>query len=101
MDFCPDCGGCRKTVLWSAATGILFFARGPRKKPKKASAAAHEIPAGDRFMKKYSAFAVAREALRHHTECSGLGASGSQETPIDVIIVGAADWSGGTAYYFG
>ncbi|QIE44965.1 sarcosine oxidase subunit beta family protein [Pseudohalocynthiibacter aestuariivivens] len=52
-------------------------------------------------MKKYSAFAVAREALRYHTGWDRAWASPEPRAKYDVIIVGAGGHGLATAYYLG
>ncbi len=52
-------------------------------------------------MKKYSAFAVAREALRHHTGWERAWASPEPRAKYDVIIIGAGGHGLATAYYLG
>lgn len=52
-------------------------------------------------MKRYSAFAVAREALRNHTGWERAWASPEPKKKYDVIIVGAGGHGLATAYYLG
>ncbi len=52
-------------------------------------------------MKKYSAFAVAREALRHHTGWQRAWRDAQPKKRYDVIIVGAGGHGLATAYYLG
>ena len=52
-------------------------------------------------MKRYSAFAVAREALRFHTGWERAWASPEPKRKYDVIIVGAGGHGLATAYYLG
>ncbi|RKF16653.1 sarcosine oxidase subunit beta family protein [Roseovarius spongiae] len=52
-------------------------------------------------MKKYSAFAVAREALRQHTGWERAWASPEPRAKYDVIIIGAGGHGLATAYYLG
>jgi len=52
-------------------------------------------------MKRYSAFAVAREALRNHTGWQRAWASPEPRAKYDVIIVGAGGHGLATAYYLG
>ena len=52
-------------------------------------------------MKRYSAFAIAREALRHHSGWERAWASPEPKRKYDVIIVGAGGHGLATAYYLG
>ena len=52
-------------------------------------------------MKRYSAFAIAREALRHHTGWDRAWANPEPKASYDVIIVGAGGHGLATAYYLG
>src|SRR6056297_1461872 len=52
-------------------------------------------------MKRYSAFAVAREALRNHMGWERAWASPEPKKKYDVIIVGAGGHGLATAYYLG
>ncbi|MEX3015377.1 sarcosine oxidase subunit beta family protein [Gymnodinialimonas hymeniacidonis] len=52
-------------------------------------------------MRKYSAFAVAREAFRHHKGWERAWASPEPKASYDVIIVGAGGHGLATAYYLG
>ncbi|WP_278922413.1 MULTISPECIES: sarcosine oxidase subunit beta family protein [Pseudophaeobacter] len=52
-------------------------------------------------MKRYSAFAVAREALRYHTGWERAWRSPAPKPHYDVIIVGAGGHGLATAYYLG
>ena len=52
-------------------------------------------------MKKYSAFAVAREALRDHTGWERAWRSPEPRSKYDVIIIGAGGHGLATAYYLG
>ncbi len=52
-------------------------------------------------MKRYSAFAVAREALRHHTGWERAWRSPAPKARYDVVIVGAGGHGLATAYYLG
>ncbi len=52
-------------------------------------------------MKRYSAFAVAREALRHHSGWERAWRSPKPKARYDVIIVGAGGHGLATAYYLG
>mgnify|MGYP005989125729 FL=1 len=52
-------------------------------------------------MKRYSAFAVAREAFRHHTGWERAWAKPTIKSKYDVIIVGAGGHGLATAYYLG
>ena len=52
-------------------------------------------------MKRYSAFAIAREALRRHTGWERAWASPEPRASYDVIIVGAGGHGLATAYYLG
>ncbi len=52
-------------------------------------------------MKRYSVFAVAREALRHHTGWQRAWASRVPARRYDVVIVGAGGHGLATAYYLG
>ena len=52
-------------------------------------------------MKKYSAFAVAREAMRHHTGWPRAWRDAQPKKRYDVIIVGAGGHGLATAYYLG
>ncbi|NNF25050.1 MAG: sarcosine oxidase subunit beta family protein [Rhodobacteraceae bacterium] len=52
-------------------------------------------------MQRYSAFAVAREALRNHTGWTRAWASRAPRSKYDVIIVGAGGHGLATAYYLG
>jgi len=52
-------------------------------------------------MKRYSAFAIAREALRFHTGWDRAWASPAPKKRYDVVIVGAGGHGLATAYYLG
>src|SRR5690606_16204118 len=52
-------------------------------------------------MKRYSAFAVAREAFRQHTGWTRAWASPEPRPSYDVIIIGAGGHGLATAYYLG
>ena len=52
-------------------------------------------------MKRYSAFAIAREALRHHSGWERAWRSPEPKAKYDVIIVGAGGHGLATAYYLG
>ncbi|MBN8290869.1 sarcosine oxidase subunit beta family protein [Rhodobacter sp. NTK016B] len=52
-------------------------------------------------MKRYSAFAIAREAMRQHTGWTKAWASPEPRTHYDVVIVGAGGHGLATAYYLG
>ena len=52
-------------------------------------------------MKRYSVFAIAREALRHHTGWQRAWRSPEPKRRYDVIIVGAGGHGLATAYYLG
>ncbi|MFP4304532.1 MAG: FAD-dependent oxidoreductase, partial [Rhodosalinus sp.] len=52
-------------------------------------------------MKRYSAFAIAREALRNHTGWERAWASPEPKPRYDAIIVGAGGHGLATAYYLG
>ncbi|MBE9476409.1 MAG: sarcosine oxidase subunit beta family protein [Proteobacteria bacterium] len=52
-------------------------------------------------MKRYSAFAIAREALRHHTGWERAWRSPEPKSEYDVVIVGAGGHGLATAYYLG
>ncbi|MFT4916773.1 MAG: sarcosine oxidase subunit beta [Yoonia sp.] len=52
-------------------------------------------------MKRYSAFAIAREALRQHTGWERAWAKRASKSKYDVIIVGAGGHGLATAYYLG
>ncbi|MGC1496519.1 MAG: sarcosine oxidase subunit beta family protein [Sulfitobacter sp.] len=52
-------------------------------------------------MKKYSVFAVAREAMRHHTGWNRAWRDAQPKKRYDVIIVGAGGHGLATAYYLG
>ena len=52
-------------------------------------------------MKKYSAFAIAREALRHHTGWTRAWRDAQPKKRYDVIIIGAGGHGLATAYYLG
>jgi sarcosine oxidase subunit beta len=52
-------------------------------------------------MKRYSVFAIAREALRHHTGWERAWRSPAPKAEYDVIIVGAGGHGLATAYYLG
>ncbi|MCP3972378.1 MAG: sarcosine oxidase subunit beta family protein, partial [Rhodobacteraceae bacterium] len=52
-------------------------------------------------MKRYSAFAIAREALRNHTGWDRAWASPEPRQAYDVVIVGAGGHGLATAYYLG
>ena len=52
-------------------------------------------------MKRYSAFAVAREAMRHHTGWDRAWSSPEPRSKYDVIIIGAGGHGLATAYYLG
>ena len=51
------------------------------------------------LMKRYSAFAIAREALRHHTGWERAWRSPTPKSAYDVIIIGAGGHGLATAYY--
>jgi sarcosine oxidase subunit beta len=60
------------------------------------------FPKGFATMKRYSAFAVAREAMRHHTGWGRAWAKPTQpKKKYDAIIVGAGGHGLATAYYLG
>ncbi|MEL6601340.1 MAG: sarcosine oxidase subunit beta, partial [Pseudomonadota bacterium] len=50
-------------------------------------------------MKRYSAFAIAREALRHHAGWERAWRSPEPKADYDVVIVGAGGHGLATAYY--
>ncbi|MFY0632272.1 MAG: sarcosine oxidase subunit beta family protein [Vannielia sp.] len=52
-------------------------------------------------MRRYSAFAIAREALRHHTGWGRAWRSPEPKKNYDVVIVGAGGHGLATAYYLG
>jgi len=52
-------------------------------------------------MKRYSAFAIAREALRHHTGWERAWASPEPKKEYDVVIIGAGGHGLATAFYLG
>ena len=52
-------------------------------------------------MKRYSAFAIAREALRHHTGWQRAWRSPAPKPRYDVIIIGGGGHGLATAYYLG
>jgi len=52
-------------------------------------------------MKKYSVFAVAREAMRHHTGWDRAWRDAQPKAKYDVIIIGAGGHGLATAYYLG
>ena len=52
-------------------------------------------------MKRYSAFAIAREALRHHTGWERAWRSPEPKRKYEVVIVGAGGHGLATAYYLG
>ena len=52
-------------------------------------------------MKRYSAFAIAREALRHHTGWERAWRKATPKKTYDVVIVGAGGHGLATAYYLG
>ncbi|SNR26869.1 sarcosine oxidase subunit beta family protein [Puniceibacterium sediminis] len=52
-------------------------------------------------MKRYSAFAIAREALRHHTGWERAWRKATPKKKYDVVIVGAGGHGLATAYYLG
>ncbi|MWD29230.1 sarcosine oxidase subunit beta family protein [Aquicoccus sp. SCR17] len=52
-------------------------------------------------MKRYSAFAIAREAMRHHEGWERAWASPEPKRKYDVIIIGAGGHGLATAYYLG
>jgi len=52
-------------------------------------------------MKRYSAFAIAREALRYHTGWERAWAAPEPKAKYDVIIIGAGGHGLATAYYLG
>ena len=52
-------------------------------------------------MKKYSVFAVAREAMRHHTGWTRAWRDAEPKKKYDVIIIGAGGHGLATAYYLG
>jgi sarcosine oxidase subunit beta len=56
---------------------------------------------GTVFMKKYSAFAIAREALRHHTGWTRAWRDAQPKKRYDAIIIGAGGHGLATAYYLG
>tara|TARA_R110002049_G_scaffold10127_6_gene50546 strand:- start:15535 stop:16797 length:1263 start_codon:yes stop_codon:yes gene_type:complete len=56
---------------------------------------------GTHKMKKYSVFAVAREAMRHHTGWQRAWRDAQPKKRYDVIIVGAGGHGLATAYYLG
>ncbi|MGR3467309.1 MAG: sarcosine oxidase subunit beta family protein [Shimia sp.] len=52
-------------------------------------------------MKRYSAFAIAREGLRHHTGWERAWRSPQPKSEYDVIVIGAGGHGLATAYYLG
>ena len=52
-------------------------------------------------MRRYSAFAIAREAMRHHRGWDRAWASPEPKAKYDVVIVGAGGHGLATAYYLG
>ena len=52
-------------------------------------------------MRRYSAFAIAREAMRHHLGWERAWKSPAPKARYDVIIVGAGGHGLATAYYLG
>ena len=52
-------------------------------------------------MKTYSAFAVAREALRHHTGWKRAWRDATPKKKYDAVIIGAGGHGLATAYYLG
>jgi sarcosine oxidase, subunit beta len=52
-------------------------------------------------MRRYSVFAIAREALRHHEGWERAWASPEPKPAYDVVIVGAGGHGLATAYYLG
>ena len=52
-------------------------------------------------MRRYSAFAIAREAARYHTGWERAWRSPEPKSEYDVIIVGAGGHGLATAYYLG
>ena len=52
-------------------------------------------------MRRYSAFAIAREALRHHTGWQRAWASPEPKSRYDVVVVGAGGHGLATAYWLG
>ncbi|MEL7152914.1 MAG: FAD-dependent oxidoreductase, partial [Pseudomonadota bacterium] len=52
-------------------------------------------------MKRYSAFAVVREAFRHHTGWERAWRSAQPEAKYDAIIIGAGGHGLATAYHLG
>ena len=56
----------------------------------------HEVP-----MKRYSVFAIAREALRYHTGWEKAWRSPEPKAQYDAIVVGAGGHGLATAYYLG
>jgi len=52
-------------------------------------------------MRRYSAFAIAREALRHHTGWERAWKSAAPKSRYDVVIVGAGGHGLATAYWLG
>ena len=52
-------------------------------------------------MKRYSAFAIAREAARYHAGWERAWASPEPKSDYDVVIVGAGGHGLATAYYLG
>lgn len=52
-------------------------------------------------MKRYSAFAIAREAIRYHTGWERAWAARAPKSKYDVIIIGAGGHGLATAYYLG
>jgi sarcosine oxidase subunit beta len=59
----------------------------------------NSLEPSDSHMKRYSAFAVAREALRYHTGWERAWRSPEPKRHYDVIIVGAGGHGLATAYY--
>ena len=59
------------------------------------------VRSGDTPMRRYSAFAIAREALRHHTGWDRAWKSAAPKARYDVVIVGAGGHGLATAYWLG
>jgi sarcosine oxidase, subunit beta len=73
----------------------------PRRLGQKRGAG-RDVRAGDsRAMKRYSVFAVAREAFRHHRGWTRAWASPEPRARYDAVIVGAGGHGLATAYYLG
>jgi len=86
-------------LIKNAAQSILFFEANDT--TERDAAPAFRIHARDHMMKKYSVFAVAREAMRHHTGWTRAWRDAQPKKKYDVIIIGAGGHGLATAYYLG